>query len=511
MDTLNKADPRLQALLLLHYASYPQRYAEAVDVLGPPPAGDVGNFDVLIGVADREQKGIHRPSYRGTVLHGLRLGGPSAEDAKRVGHLVAEVIVMSTARGDGELWQSLADNKHGFFTGSVALEMIPELLAENCVKRVDLCHPARPLAHGDCGAHYSAKSANDGAAYVGAKDYRDATGVTGRGTVVAVVDTTIDVHNPVFRRGDSSQITHLWDQRARDKSGKAPVPWAKGREYDHGDLTAELRAKQPYVCVPHGHDQLTQVTTRRDHHGTRVASLAAGQGNPKRGWPAGVAPGADLIFVATSDSGGQPIGGSCDVVEAIAYAFDRANGRPCVVCLSLGDNLGAHDGTTLLEEFIEASSSVDGRVVVVSAGNSLDQGNRHHRRVNVTSAGEAKLQVGTHGVQADRLQIWYDGDEPLDVVLSVANSSDTVHLPAKTHVSFATHRLGDEAWVIARHTLGWGRFGRNVIDITLAARYYALSVSVNITLSTGSSRAVEGHAWIDGGGGRVLEQPPPER
>ncbi|HET9929796.1 MAG TPA: S8 family serine peptidase, partial [Polyangiaceae bacterium] len=108
-------------------------------------------------------------------------------------------------------------------------------------------------------------------------------------------------------------------------------------------------------------------------HGTHVASIATsnGRSSSTRQY-AGVAPEADLVIarVTTGESGiTDPI-----ILDATRFVFERAKelGEPAVVNLSLGSDLGAHDGSSALERALGSlvGPSEPGRAIVVAAGNS---------------------------------------------------------------------------------------------------------------------------------------------
>ena len=93
-----------------------------------------------------------------------------------------------------------------------------------------------------------------------------------------------------------------------------------------------------------------------------------------------MAPEADLIAVRIIDgdiilpervdlSAIQASQGS--LIDAAAYIFDQAGepGRPTVVNASLGYHLGAHDGSSLVEQGLDALLQTPGRVLCAAAGN----------------------------------------------------------------------------------------------------------------------------------------------
>src|ERR1041384_5318054 len=124
-----------------------------------------------------------------------------------------------------------------------------------------------------------------------------------------------------------------------------------------------------------------------DGHGTHVAGIAAGNGKPSGdcfglGTYKGVAPEADLIVVCTKVKRAETdpyIGDATDISRALRYVFRKAaeRGQPAVVNLSQGGNMGPHDGTSMLELWIDILLlERSGRAVVKSAGN--EGTSKHH-------------------------------------------------------------------------------------------------------------------------------------
>ena len=92
----------------------------------------------------------------------------------------------------------------------------------------------------------------------------------------------------------------------------------------------------------------------------------------------GYAPKADLMFVdatspmvAGTTEAGKGMGESDNIIDAVRYIFERSNGRPTVVNLSLGTHAGPHDGKGLIERSIDTLVDAEpNRAVVIAAGNS---------------------------------------------------------------------------------------------------------------------------------------------
>jgi subtilisin family serine protease len=202
----------------------------------------------------------------------------------------------------------------------------------------------------------------------------DKQGLTGKGVIVIVVDTGIDWRHKDFVKPDgTSRILHLYDMydesyaSSGGKIGSAPPVVVKkkpmGTLYTQAQINAALSGKG--------------VVNSRDRvgHGTACAGTAAGDGRAAGEGPpgtyAGVAPEADLIAIQAA----QPKGGFAPGVyaPAVAWAVEKAKelGKPCVVNLSLGGHLSAHDGTEPGEKLLDALSGPGkpGVAICVASGN----------------------------------------------------------------------------------------------------------------------------------------------
>ncbi len=197
---------------------------------------------------------------------------------------------------------------------------------------------------------------------------------TGRGVVVGIIDTGID-----FRHGDfivpgsspaRTRIKHLWD--ISDNRDDFVLPGAsspRGHAYTEADLNVALSNPGNPTLV---------LEKDTDGHGTHVAGTAAGNGNAGNspGAFAGMAPEADLVVVkATRDDDGTF--SSTDIINALAFVQQKAAelNEPFVINLSLGGQLGPHDGTDPEERAIDnIVNSGTGRAVCVAAGNDQQTG-----------------------------------------------------------------------------------------------------------------------------------------
>ncbi|MEZ4311709.1 MAG: S8 family serine peptidase [Polyangiaceae bacterium] len=237
----------------------------------------------------------------------------------------------------------------------------------------------------------------------------------GAGTCVGIIDVDgLDFYHPDFiEQNGMTAVLAMWDQSVqgprRGRAGSAPKPWGYGVEYTRREVYRELSPNQRKRYSVVDHEPL------KGSHATKVASIATGRGaeDPEA---RGVAPGADLIFVNTVSSGPSSLAAMTELAEALDYVFQRAGERPCSVNISLGDNLGPHDGQSPVERFIDALLETPGRAVTVAAGNSDDT-----RKQARGSLGEgrpvAEVAIHLQGYDARSavVEIWHDAAEGLTV------------------------------------------------------------------------------------------------
>ncbi|MBC8028506.1 MAG: S8 family peptidase [Pyrinomonadaceae bacterium] len=247
----------------------------------------------------------------------------------------------------------------------------------------------------------------------------------GRGALIGIIDSGFDLTHPSFldARG-RTRILAAWDQvNLGGSAGAPPLAFGYGVEYTGATIDEHVAAQS--VVIVRNHEGAGA-------HGTYVAGIAAGSGAP-HGVYKGVAPGADLILVTYRND--VPVGGSAYVLDAIDYIrkHARASGRPVVINLSQGDNLGSHDGMSLLERAIDYVIE-EGRVlVVVSAGNERGGPASHHAQGKVEQGRELALSFALSAgpgrvVDGDTIELWYGGSDRFAVALHApdGNRSDFI-------------------------------------------------------------------------------------
>ena len=189
--------------------------------------------------------------------------------------------------------------------------------------------------------------------------------LTGRNVLIAVIDSGIDYQSPEFlNREGGSRIQYLWDQTVipSENTGNPPEGFAIGVEFDQAKINEALKSRNPESVVP---------SFDASGHGTAVAAIAAASGNLMAGRFQGAAPESELIVVKLGSPDPDSFPRTTELMRALTYVAKKAveMGRPLAVNLSFGNTYGSHDGTSLLERFIDNVSEIGRTVICVGSGN----------------------------------------------------------------------------------------------------------------------------------------------
>lgn len=247
---------------------------------------------------------------------------------------------------------------------------------------------------------------------------------TGRGVVIGVVDWGFDFAHPDFLNKDgTTRILALWDQRG-SKLPNSPQPWGYGVVHDRAAINHALKQKDPYAALGY---HPADADTGFGCHGTHVLSIASGSGGEDR--PTGIAPEADLIVVHNApwdelDTG--RLGDSVTLLEAIDFIARTAGDRPWVVNLSMGRHGEQHDGSTLIEQGLDAVIRLaPGRAVCLSAGNYFDK--RIHASGQLRPTQERTLiwELIEGKPTNNQLEFWYSWQDKFEVTVRSPDGSIT--------------------------------------------------------------------------------------
>ena len=223
--------------------------------------------------------------------------------------------------------------------------------------------------------------------------------LNGRGVLLAVLDSGITWDLEVFCKADgTTRIRYLWDQTV---VGKPPEGFSQGTEYTAEEINAALQmsALDRYRLLP---------SRDLSGHGTAVAGIAAGKS--AGGLYTGAAPEAELIVVKLGmpENSGRAEEGfprTTEILRGVTYALRKAQqlNMPLVINLSFGNSYGSHDGSSLLERFLDNASEIGKTVICVGSGN--EGAARGHFAGNITRDSRVELAVGNYEKSLN-IQLW---------------------------------------------------------------------------------------------------------
>ena len=244
-------------------------------------------------------------------------------------------------------------------------------------------------------------------------------GADGKGVMVGVADTGLDVTNPEMIDADGkSRVAWMLDLSLEplgvhaDIEKKFGIPDAQGTKVTAGAVLSNDMIDQLLAKVKNGScvEKNGKKCAPSDEigHGTHVTGIATSRGADGK-FP-GIAPAADIVFVRVTRGRGDGIEND-DLVRAVQFMFDRADAekRPMVVNLSLGSDFGPHDGTFLWEQVIASHVGPDfpGRAIVAAAGNSGSIVETPiHQSVRVTKGATTRVPIRTQGAESGSVQVW---------------------------------------------------------------------------------------------------------
>ena len=237
--------------------------------------------------------------------------------------------------------------------------------------------------------------------------------LTGRGVLVAVLDSGIDYYHEDFRNEDgTTRIAALWDQTL-------------GRVFTREEINEALAAgdrREAMRIVP---------SSDGSGHGTAVAGIAAGSGRASGGQYRGVAGESGLLVVKLGNA--DPLGfpRTTELMRALDYTVRYAAdaGMPLAVNVSFGNTYGSHDGTSLLETYIDEIAGYGRSAIVVGTGN--EGSGRGHIAGTLTERNPVDVELAVSGFETNlSVQLWKEYVDEMRVTLKSPDGRESGPLAA---------------------------------------------------------------------------------
>ena len=320
-----------------------------------------------------------------------------------------EIIVKYSGDLEAAVLSAFPDVSVRTLTGGFAILTVPENQVDRVIALKEIEYAEKPKR-----LYFAVNQAKAASCLGPVQTGTDA--LTGKGVLVAVVDSGIDYFHDDFRNEDgTSRILFLNDQ----VTGKVYTKEEIDRALETGNREAGRK------LVP---------SADTGGHGTAVAGIAAGNGRESDGRYRGVAWDSELLVVRLGVPDPEGFPRTTQVMEGLDFAVQTAIGlkRPVAVNLSFGNAYGSHDGNGLFERYIDSLAEMGQSVFVIGTGNEGDASGHVAGKLSDGETAVVELSVAPYETGFG-VQLWKSYEDSFEVYLS--NPAQTIN----EHIS---RRLG---------------------------------------------------------------------
>ncbi len=218
--------------------------------------------------------------------------------------------------------------------------------------------------------------------------------LTGKGVLIGIVDSGIDIFHPDFQNEDgSTRILELWDQTIPEENESF---YNRGKIFTREEINLALQTNDrsfPSIDL--------------SGHGTHVAGIAAGNGRASRGRQKGVATESELLIVKLGNVFPEGFPRTTELMLGMDYCVKRAIelGLPLALNISFGNSYGSHDGTSLLETYIDNLSMIGRTTIAIGSGNEGGKGRHTSGTLTTDTNTQIELAV-SENERSLSVQLW---------------------------------------------------------------------------------------------------------
>lgn len=272
------------------------------------------------------------------------------------------------------------------------------------------------------------------------------TTLTGKGTVIAILDSGVDYTHPDFRNADgSTRILAYWDQSLPFIHNHFSInnPYNLGIIFSEEDLNQMLTGANNFSffdsSTPTALGTAAESLSPSEDisgHGTHIAGICAGNGRVSNGKNQGAAPESSLIVVKLKNDASSVYSDYANLMMAVDFAvrFTNSLSLPLSINISYGSNDGSHTGNSLLELFMEQVSFYGKNIISVATGN--EGLTRRHASLNIgpsltkSSYGKSLSFTIAPGERNLYLEIWQIFADDFSYELLAPSGSQSFTFPA---------------------------------------------------------------------------------
>lgn len=203
-----------------------------------------------------------------------------------------------------------------------------------------------------------------------------------KGVIVGIIDTGIDYRNSEFI----------------DDNGNSRI----GVIFDEGSNRIYYREDIDNALIGGGIPEIDLTG-----HGTKVAGIAAGN--------SGIAYESEIAVVKLGE---DDFFNTARLMEGVNFLIEYAinRGMPIAINISIGNNYGAHDGTSLLETYLDYVSNIWKTSIIVGSGNEANK--RNHTTIDIsTGINKSEFIIGNFENSVS-IQMWKKYWDEFEVILT---------------------------------------------------------------------------------------------
>ena len=243
----------------------------------------------------------------------------------------------------------------------------------------------------------------------------------GTGVLVGFIDTGIDYTHPAFINDDgTTRIEYIYDLDQGEKV------------FDKNTINEALKSSNPFSIVN---------STDLVGHGTHVAGIACAGGKIDKQFY-GVAPKSSIAMVKVTRT---RFALSTQIMKGIKFLIDKSKelNLPLVINISLSTNDGAHNGSSLLEQYILVVGLLERVSIVIAAGNEGEAA--HHIEGKLETINDIAFNIGDEEAIIG-INIYKSLLPQISIELVAPNASSTGEIFLAE--GFRSGRIGDSVYDI---------------------------------------------------------------
>ncbi len=319
-------------------------------------------------------------------------------------------------------------------------------------------------------------------------------GLYGEGVLCAVIDSGIDIFNNAFRNEDgTTRILEIWDQNI---PGNPPEGYRMGSVFSQEEINQLIQNGE---INDYTYTSGIEIPARDvSGHGTHVAGIMAGNFADNKNNNVGIATRSRLLVVKLNVLTKNGFPRTTELMQAVDYVYKAAVrfGMPVSVNISLGNSYGSHDGTSLLETYIDNLSTLWKMSICVGTGN--EGASAGHSKEILQSGGTKTIAFSVGEYERSlNIQIWKTYEDEFEFTVFAPGEFGGIQintLPGVLNTQIGNNRL----LVYCGEPSPYSRFQEIYLEIIpfLASENYITSGIWSISVRAGTVVSGRVDLWM---------------